>query len=800
MPNVNKIVASPNLKCVTPGAKITYYCLTEIDTTSKASDIKYQWYCYYDRAMARAFDKPYVEEGPAEAVWPEAKWTFPGRHTIKCQVTFPNRKPFFIEYPQWVDRAESVIGQVMLKQFNSKLPHPDTEYSVICRYIETLKRAAQVWPMRSPIMKIEHEERVAQLEQYRDKFADRLESTEGKGYIRIPIYAAHINHETQEQMPLRVFICKVSPKGSSTQQWHLVDWTNPMDRRLTGVYEGEGRTAKEAIQEAVKAWAGEGLTNWSGNRYYPGTVQYSIPDLGLWHKSEPHERMSGFFETTGSNDWDNLREFIGLIAKGAFLAGIVASVILAPGSQIAAGLIWASVFSSAVESGINIGQRTDEGFNNWNEDAIDTLNIVGSIFAVGGLAAGWAKGAQIITETQHTGMAKFVFVGRISTDGANGVLLLANQIKEYDEITRDLSLSPEERTIKLLKLFATAAIEGGMTYVSIKGTARDLKNLNAAQTNRKLKEIGDPSKTIDTTERPVAEGHTKDEQVLTRTQDEHLREPVGELPQSARKRFPEPPDARERGMRPKDDLEFEQLAKEEDKIIIVRDSNKAASGKLGQNGVEAKPMEAKEKTIKDEKSEFYGYSAADPKDIYKDLEKGVINEEYLDDLWKRGFRLGDPAHPANNPDLRLTPEGRKLREQRLQQARKQDYVLRDSSGNVYTSDYDLHGVYNTDGTNAWPDDGPGGSNSLRARMNTRFDEPLVRHGPHDRWEEKTIYEKAKVNYGPKPPVTAYTPNGKVHLKTKTEMEAFYRANGIDWDGLYGNIDWEKWKKYNPGKY
>ena len=42
------------------------------------------------------------------------------------------------------------------------------------------------------------------------------------------------------------------------------------------------------------------------------------------------------------------------------------------------------------------------------------------------------------------------------------------------------------------------------------------------------------------------------------------------------------------------------------------------------------------------------------------------------------------------------------------------------------------------------------------------------------------------------------PDGKaVRLETVKDMHQFYKQNNIDWDGLYGSIDWAKYKQYHP---
>ncbi len=45
------------------------------------------------------------------------------------------------------------------------------------------------------------------------------------------------------------------------------------------------------------------------------------------------------------------------------------------------------------------------------------------------------------------------------------------------------------------------------------------------------------------------------------------------------------------------------------------------------------------------------------------------------------------------------------------------------------------------------------------------------------------------NYGPRPPATAYLPDGRtVHLENRWQMKEFYLWQGIPWMTIYPNPD------------
>jgi hypothetical protein len=70
-------------------------------------------------------------------------------------------------------------------------------------------------------------------------------------------------------------------------------------------------------------------------------------------------------------------------------------------------------------------------------------------------------------------------------------------------------------------------------------------------------------------------------------------------------------------------------------------------------------------------------------------------------------------------------------------------------------------------------------------MNDSFLENMVQHGPHDNWPDRNNVGVAGPNAGPKPPITAYLPDGTTqHMNTIDEMKQFYTAHGMDWNSLY----------------
>lgn len=211
-----------------------------------------------------------------------------------------------------------------------------------------------------------------------------------------------------------------------------------------------------------------------------------------------------------------------------------------------------------------------------------------------------------------------------------------------------------------------------------------------------------------------------------------------------------------RGILPKHDRGLSQIAKEENLIIIVRNSNPDAVNYLGKPGFKAKPMTMKPKTRKTPPNS--GLVAVDPADDYfKSLMKkeGVTTPE----AWVKKTMEPPPGWTVD---------------------RNNGFVLRDPQGNAYYSDVDLHGVYRADsGKSAWKE---GMEKEISKSIDP--DVELVQHGPHDEWLGRLDKSNGK-NYGPQGDSTAYLPDGtRVHLETIEDQAAFYRKHGIDWNSLY----------------
>ena len=243
-------------------------------------------------------------------------------------------------------------------------------------------------------------------------------------------------------------------------------------------------------------------------------------------------------------------------------------------------------------------------------------------------------------------------------------------------------------------------------------------------------------------------------------QKTRVEKKVGLLDRIRRRKFKSAIHPHKRGMRVRDDRAFASMAEKGD-IIIVRNSNPAALDYIGKPGYKAKPLDLKAKTRQSpplpKDAPNLGLAAADPKDprLIKSLkEDGIDYETYVKKMEAKKLHVGSA---------------------------KDGYVVTDDAGNMFYSDYDLHGIYNAKtGKDSY---------SLRKKkdLNKKFEAKLVQHDPHDNWPDRNNRKNAGANEGPQPPCTAYMPDGSaVELTTIADMKAFYKKQNIDWDEIYPN--------------
>ena len=542
-----RLVASPWYETVSPGAIVTHRCQQQYAVMEAvgAPQDQFQWFRINDTQAVKEKGAPHAEKGPAAPVW-QATWNSLGRHELQCHVEFAEGGRHVYTQVQTVEATDAILARELERSRKEGCESPEAVRNTLRRYVEAMEAAEKATDLSklSEVVQREYRKRHSAYKAYLAKLEEVLAPTEGK--VRYPIQTVHLATESQERSTLRVFLASGSNKAWSATEidWTLVDWTDPTDRARTGVYTGSGKNDVFAIESAINSWD----SGFAGNRYPQGVMKYEVP--AYIANGNP---LSGSFKTTGHSYFDRITtvlEWVGMAAAGT--AMVITLVAPVPGSALVSAMIWTSVFSSTAAATLNIGMRHEEGFGSWQDDAFDTLTIVGNLFAGSGI---WMKGATITARSVAGKALKGVLIGQIATDSVQGVVLGLDYVGEYDKLMADKSLAPDERVNRCLQLFRSALVAGAMIYVSVKGTAKDLQHLNkrpkylgakgadsagsaTAGTkegppptpSEKLQSLKDSKTTVELTD-PVLEGHTRDGKVTgevqTAQQRQHAEQKVG---------------------------------------------------------------------------------------------------------------------------------------------------------------------------------------------------------------------------------------------------------------------------------
>jgi hypothetical protein len=214
-------------------------------------------------------------------------------------------------------------------------------------------------------------------------------------------------------------------------------------------------------------------------------------------------------------------------------------------------------------------------------------------------------------------------------------------------------------------------------------------------------------------------------------------------------------DPLDRGLLLPDENYMKKLAASKCLVILVRNSSPPALRWIGQSGYKPKPMAIKGKTLRD-----------------KDFPDGYPEEQKKKYL---GLASAKGMEPADR--RKLTDAGYII------QSGFPELIL-DQDGSKFYSDTDLHGVYNTNGTNAWSD-------QLGQQLKCNTLDQGIQHPPHDDWPDRNNKAIAGDNAGPQigggQSITAILPDGRtLQINTLAEMKQLYKAIGVNFNSVYPN--------------
>jgi hypothetical protein len=510
-----KILRIPDLQTVSKGAQVRYACVWKAggdppqgwnpDGSVGARD-GIRWYLY--SAAANWLGENF-KSGPIDDSWTFTWDKPPGAYCVIALIRSPGGPETFLYRPQTVGEAGAML-RAPLDQLIQKGsgPSPDDGQREIDRFRKLLDEDAQRMPPADPA---KHKESVDRWTEISDRLRSLLAPSAGKR--RYPMRAIHLDAATQARSVLMLFLTELGTDdlhgrfGSRTNhRWALVDWTDTGNPRFRGTYEGSGSNILEAVNACFSSWSLD-------NRYPEGHVTFDIPkDLYPFVGGDQRRQM----DTSGKNITDRIISVLGWIAVGGlFVAGFCFMFVAVPAAMDLA--LAASMVTSTAASAISIGQRWRDGIFDWKADAIDGLTIAAGIIGAGA----WARGNIVKTVASGGKTIDRIFIGtRVGGDALQGVLVTSTGFDQLDAIKKDTSLTPEERSHRIIVVIGTLAAAGFLTVISLKASGKAADNLNeqpnhlpndprASVPEEKLQQITNPDgPPMEIGERQIGEGDT----------------------------------------------------------------------------------------------------------------------------------------------------------------------------------------------------------------------------------------------------------------------------------------------------
>jgi hypothetical protein len=478
-----RIRAVPDFPAISPEAIVTFYA----DAIGDTEGTSYSWSCINDKNTECRSERGALFTGPENKPWQETKWKYIGKHRVLLRIVHKDGSEEVIERIQRVDSCSTILSVEFDPDDNNNELDPFTALELASKKLDLLKGIGSVMPPTSTEQKDAFEKQVKQQQDYVDGLTLVLEGVHGRlGYA---VDAIHLDEESQERTPLKLWLVNTSNDDDEECSWRLVDWTNPMCRQLRGTYDGFGRTHEQAVKDVLNTWDNAWFEN--NNRYPDGLIQYEfvVPNYGINLKDE--------FETDGGTFWDESVHFLTMVSLGALATALVFAPV--PGSRVAAVALWTTMISGGVASATNMIVRHNEGVKDLKEDLYDMFGVVGSLFGIGGLR--FARGATVVlgNSAKSAALARGVFYGQLVNDGLQGIVLGVDYAQQFDALYDDGSLSPEERMNKTLALLSKAVLDGALTYLAVRGSKADVDALNSGNTRMPPEDLLDPNAEIKVT-------------------------------------------------------------------------------------------------------------------------------------------------------------------------------------------------------------------------------------------------------------------------------------------------------------
>ena len=505
---------------LTAGAETAYLAEVEIwriDEDDKSTPvpglawiyafISYEWTVWsINRQLGGAEQRVLVGQTKTRHGFLTHKWETDGEYEIECAVTVNyediSPRPVKDKRRDSVIKLEAKMAQD-LATLEKQESLPGAE-EIWARSARSLLEAARTRLLKAEIDPKANEAAIRTLREAVKDLEKQIANQTAEGPY--PLRAIFTERRTGQTCPISLFVGPaLKPDDGYAHTWKLIDLTYPAAYRT---HTGNGQTAGEAIRAAFEA----GRSSFRGN-YPPGRILAHIAWPGM---SNYGLRPFDFGIETES--WQRTAfEWFSLGASALGMLGMAAAIVIPPTSVALTTIIIASTMAGGTVSAINIIERIKTNSFKWDrETAVDMVNIAAVFTTVGGVAVRAAsRGATAITpRTLAAGqeiaigmsdsLSKLVSFRRgilymdLANNVGNGFLIAYDtyaQLRDVDVGIGDSTLAEYqriygleegerrwevERITRIIGVLARAAVNGYLTWVSLRDTSKALSESQKA--------------------------------------------------------------------------------------------------------------------------------------------------------------------------------------------------------------------------------------------------------------------------------------------------------------------------------
>jgi hypothetical protein len=402
--------------------------------------------------------------GPKTREWHGDDWDITGKHKVVCEVQLNHEPPVKYTFEQVVrDAGDLAKEHLSMYKLYGSLNDPSFQLNI-------MKYGFSEIPNEETELKEEYSQGLTRAESY---LAPLIQADTSLSYD-CKLTAILTPKVYPVPMPLRLYLKK---KGHF--YWSIVDVTDPTEvREYDGFYYGYGLaslldSSEHKTREAIRAaW-----DNFVRENKHPAGQMVMEPPEGFGFGTD--------LWSSYNNGMTSLEFFSQWLVRIGFAVGIAALILTPiPGTRaLAGGLIITAGVMSAAAASMRILDRVTRGKFKWDlETAMDIVDIIGGAAGAVGAAVGMvSRGIQVgrlTASAANTGRGILIASSLLETgsDVTNALLVSASCAHQIRDVMNS-DMTPEEKARKKTEILQWAALVGGLTLLSLKGTIGDISDV-----------------------------------------------------------------------------------------------------------------------------------------------------------------------------------------------------------------------------------------------------------------------------------------------------------------------------------